>query len=492
ARDMLQRAIAISPGHARAQANLGNVMRRLGRLDAALGALARAAELAPRDAEIAHSYGVTLAESGRHEQAVGEFRRALQIDRAFVPSAVQLFKEMNQRCDWTRRGPLVEGLVRLVREGRPEAALIDPQLALYLPLDQRATASVAIARAAQLRRQTGRPPAPEGGWQRASAGDGRITVGYLSPDFRDHPVAHLSARIFSLHDRRRFRVLAYSLGPDDGSAWRNEVENAADEFVELRGVATAEAADLIAADGVDILVDLAGHTLDARPEILALRPAALQVGWLGYCGSMGGLNDYVMADELALPLSLAQGFGEAVVHLPETFMPIDDRWLDVAAPPARSTLGLPEKALVLAAFSAPAKIEPGIFGAWMRLLERLPAAVLWLRERGAGAAQNLGKAAAASGIDPARLVFAPRLDDKAAHLSRHRAADLFLDTAVYGAHTTATDALMAGLPVLTMAGPFRAGWGPACAPPPGWRIWSRGILWGMSSRRSGCCSIPTN
>lgn len=452
ARDLLQRAVALNPRHARAQANLGNVLRRMGRLDVALGALARAAELAPQDAEIAHSYGVTLAEAGRHEQAIGEFRRALQNDRAFVPSAVQLFKEMNQRCDWARRDRLVDGLVRLIREGRPEAALIDPQLALYLPLDQRSTASVAVARAAQLRRQTGRPPAPEGGWQRGSGNGGRITVGYLSPDFRDHPVAHLSARIFSLHDRRRFRVLAYSLGPDDGSPWRREVESAADEFVDLRNVATAEAADRIAADDVDILVDLAGHTLDARPEILALRPATLQVGWLGYCGSMGGLNDYVMADELALPLSLAQGFGEAVVHLPETFMPIDDRWLDVGPAPSRVSLGLPEKGAVLAAFSAPAKMEPGIFGAWMRILERFPAAVLWLRERGAGATTNLRKAAAAAGIDPRRLVFAPRLDDKAAHLARHRAADLFLDTAIYGAHTTATDALMAGLPVLTCAG----------------------------------------
>lgn len=452
ARDLLQRAIAINPGHARALANLGNVLRRMGRLDIAIAPLARAAELAPQDAEIAHSYGVTLAEAGRHEQAIGEFRRALQADSTFVSSAVQLFKEMNQRCDWARRDRLVDGLVRLVREGRPEAALIDPQLALYLPLDQRSIASVAVARAAQLRRQTGRAPAPAGGWRKAPAEDGRIAVGYLSPDFRDHPVAHLSARIFTLHDRRRFRVLAYSLGPDDNSPWRREVESAADEFVDLRGVASAEAADRIAADGIDILVDMAGHTLDARPEILALHPASLLVGWLGYCGSMGGLNDYVLADELALPLSLAQGFGEAVVHLPETFMPIDDRWLDVGPPPDRAALGLPEKGMVLAAFSAPAKIEPGIFGAWMRILERFPAAVLWLRERGAGATMNLRKAASAAGIDPRRLVFAPRLDDKAAHLARHRAADLFLDTAIYGAHTTATDALMAGLPVLTCAG----------------------------------------
>jgi len=452
ARDLLEKSIAINPLHARATANLGNVLRRLGRLDVALGTLARAAELAPQDAEIAHSYGVTLAEAGRHEQAIGEFRRALQADRAFVPSAVQLFKEMNQRCDWSRRDRLVDGLVRLVREGRPEAALVDPQLALYLPLDQRATASVAVARAIQLRRQTGRAPAPAGGWRRAPAEDGRIAIGYLSPDFRDHPVSHLSARIFSLHDRRRFRVLAYSLGPDDGSAWRREVESAADEFVDLRGVPTAEAADRIAGDGIDILVDMAGHTLDARPEILALRPASLLVGWLGYCGSMGGLNDYVLADELALPLALAQGFGEAVVHMPETFMPIDDTWLDVGPAPDRRALGLPEKGIVLAAFSAPAKIEPGIFGTWMRILERFPASVLWLRERGAGATVNLRKAAGAAGIDPRRLIFAPRLDDKAAHLARHRAADLFLDTAIYGAHTTATDALMAGLPVLTCAG----------------------------------------
>jgi predicted O-linked N-acetylglucosamine transferase (SPINDLY family) len=265
-------------------------------------------------------------------------------------------------------------------------------------------------------------------------------------------VAQLTAPLFELHDRSRFEVIGVSCGVDDGSALRRRVAAAFDRFLDVHGEDDASAAARIAAHGVHLLVDLSGHTRDARPGILARRPAPVLVSYLGYPGSLGGLADYILADHFVVPAAAEEHYAERVIHLPDSYF-IHDGGRNLDAPaPTRVQCGLPPRGFVYCCFNRPFKITPDVFAVWMRLLERVPSSVLWLAEGSAVAAANLRQEARSRGVDPSRLVFAPRVAGLGDHLARHRVADLFLDTLPYNAHTTACDALAAGLPVLTCAG----------------------------------------
>jgi predicted O-linked N-acetylglucosamine transferase (SPINDLY family) len=262
---------------------------------------------------------------------------------------------------------------------------------------------------------------------------------------------HLAAGLFEQHDRGRFEVFAYSLGEDDGSDYRRRVVSAVEHFTDVRECSPLEIGQRIRADGVQVLVDMKGFTLLARPEVLALRPAPVQVAFLGYPGTMGsGLADYIVTDRVVTPPGSECFFGEAFALLPGSYQ-VNDRQPVAAKRPARAALGLPESALVLCCFNVPYKIEPGIFAVWMRILAALPNAVLWLLAKPESAAEALRREAAARGIDPRRLVFA-HFAPKPEHLARLGCADLFLDTRYVNAHTGASDALWAGVPVVTCAG----------------------------------------
>jgi protein O-GlcNAc transferase len=231
---------------------------------------------------------------------------------------------------------------------------------------------------------------------------------------------------------------------------------ALDHFVHIEGLSHREAATRIHSDGVDVLVDLKGHTHRARPKILAFRPAPVQVNYLGFPGTMGApFIDYIVADDFIVPPGAERFYVETLAYLPDCYQPNDTR-REVAAGPSRAECGLPERAFVFCAFNNSFKITPTFFAIWMRLLREVPGSVLWLLESNPLARRNLTEAAVAAGIDPARLVFAPILPH-ADHLARHRHADLFVDTLPCNAHTTASDALWAGLPVLTCAGQTFAG-----------------------------------
>ncbi|MFM9970842.1 MAG: tetratricopeptide repeat protein [Burkholderiales bacterium] len=278
---------------------------------------------------------------------------------------------------------------------------------------------------------------------------GCLRIGYVSADFHRHPTMHLMRGFFALHDRKRFEIFAYSMGEDDGSDYRRDAIAGVDYFIDIRGESPIESAKRIRGDGIDILVDLKGFTHEARPEIFALRPAPLRVAWLGYPASTGrGINDYVIVDPIVALPEHQSHFGEHLAWMPHSYQ-VNDRKQPIAVEtPTRADLRLPETGFVFACFNHLYKIDPKMFSVWMRILGKVEGSVLWLYESNAIARANLERAAARRGIDPARLVFGGTLA-KPQHLARLRQADLVLDTLWINAHTGASDALWAGVPVLT-------------------------------------------
>jgi predicted O-linked N-acetylglucosamine transferase (SPINDLY family) len=279
----------------------------------------------------------------------------------------------------------------------------------------------------------------------------RVRVGFVSYDFREHPVSQLLVEVLEQMDRSRFEVVLYSSGPDDGSALRARIAASADRFVDIRGQSDADAAARIRADEIDLLVDLAGHTRGHRLGVFAARPAPLQLGYLGYPGTSGAsFIDYFVGDAIASPLAHEAQFSERIVQLPGCFQP-NGRWRPLPQPMSRAQAGLPEDAFVMCTFNHTYKIGPQAFDAWCRVMRRVPRAVLWVRESNGQLHDNVRREAARRGVAPERIFFAPHVPYDV-HFSRLALADVFVDTWPYNAHTTAADALWAGVPVLTLPG----------------------------------------
>ncbi|WP_084536470.1 tetratricopeptide repeat protein [Azospirillum halopraeferens] len=447
----LRTAVRLAPDLAAARLNLGAVLKERGGAEAALRCFRTAVALGPDLAEAYANLSLTLKEVGEDPAALPGLVRALRLglpDAGGVLS--QLVQEHRHLCRWEGLAPLSERLTALVRDGATRQA--NPWI--FLGEDAGPELEGRCAAAYTAWRTQGLHPLPPAAPR--AAGD-PVRIGYLSADFHEHATAVLIAELIERHDRTAVHVTGYSYGPDDGGPLRARLTRGFDRFVDLAALDHAAAADRIRADGVDILVDLKGHTRGARPEIAARRPAPVQAQWLGYPGTMGaGFIDYILADAVVAPAGHQPWYAERIVHLPGCYQP-NDRMRPIAPDtPSRAGCGLPEAGFVFCCFNAAYKITPALFAVWMRLLAARPASVLWLLEGRPEAASNLRRAAAGSGVDPARLVFAPRAP-LPQHLARHRLADLFLDTAPVGAHTTASDALWAGLPVLTLTGRSFAG-----------------------------------
>jgi predicted O-linked N-acetylglucosamine transferase (SPINDLY family) len=438
-----RQAIEEAPDFAEAHNNLGNLLQMTGSLEEAAARYRTAVGLRPSYAEAFRNLGSALRRLGRPDEAVTALRSAIEIDPEFAAAKSQLAYLLKELCDWTQLDDLTAELIQIVEAG---SAAVNPFVFLSLDTTPRQQWLCAKRWAAGQLGATAE-------WPSASQGKDRITVGYLSADFHEHATAHLTAELFRLHNRGRFRVIGYSYGRDDGSAARRQLRESFDEFVDLLDCSHSESAARIRADGVDILVDLKGYTTDARPEILALRPAPIQVSYLGYPGTMGShALDYVLADRQVVPAEEQPYFTERLVHLPDCYQ-VNDRRRPIAShTPARAECGLPEEAFVFCCFSSAHKITAPMFDIWMRLLAAVPGSVLWLLASDATAARNLRREAEsrlAGGA--ARLVFAPSLPNPQ-HLARFGVADLFLDTLPYNAHTLTSDALWGGCPVVTCAG----------------------------------------
>jgi predicted O-linked N-acetylglucosamine transferase (SPINDLY family) len=444
-------ALRLAPDSADAHRGRAGALAELGRGETAIVALRRAVELEPGDLDTVMRLGDLHQVSFRFAEAEAAFARALELDADHAPALAGVLACRAQLCRWEGReagiGRLRELLAWWLAAGR--GSPVSPTVATLLGLGAAEQLAVArdaacrlLAEAAPLRPAL--PPRP------AADGSGRLRLGYLSSDFRDNALAHLTRRLYGLHDRERFAVYAYSLGADDGSDYRRGIAAECDRFVDLQAATPLQAASRIRADGVDVLVDLTGFAAGARPAILARRPAPVQVGYL-FPNTSGGLLDYLLGDAVVTPLSHRAVFAEQLVLLPFCYQ-INDH-LQPVAPRAftRSAQGLPDDAFVFAAFNNHWKIEPTIWGVWMRLLGRVPRSVLWLQDMAPAARETLRREAEARGVRGDRLVFAPHLP-KAEHLARLALGDLFLDTWICNAHTTASDSLYGGVPVLTCPG----------------------------------------
>ena len=441
-----RRAVQIAPQYSRAHNNLGNALQIAGRLEESVASYRTALRLAPDYAEAHRNLGSALRRLGRLAESLACFQTAVSLNPGYAEAAAQLVHEMQSVCEWSRIEELTRQLVDVVESG---SAAINPFVFLSLETTARQQWLCARRWAAEHVNAVRTKPVVA---RPAAHATGKITIGYLSADFQEHATAHLTAELFTLHDRDRFRVIGYSYGADDGSAMRRQLMSSFDAFVDLQSAPHAEAAARICDDGVDILVDLKGYTSGARPGILALRPAPIQVSYLGYPGTMGTeAVDYLIADRFVIPEEQQPNYTEKVVYLPECYQVNDARRRIADSVPSREECGLPVTGFVFCCFNAAYKLTPRVFEIWMRLLEAVPGSVLWLLSSNPEMRENLRKEAEsrlAGGAE--RLVFAPTLPNPE-HLARLRLADLFLDTLPYNAHTLTSDALWVGCPVITCA-----------------------------------------
>ncbi|MHB8270064.1 tetratricopeptide repeat protein [Bradyrhizobium sp.] len=445
---LYSRLLELLPAHGDAHNNLGTALLAQGYVGEARAAFEQALTHKPDFPEAFYNLGNAWRELGDLAQAITAYQNALRLRPDYADAFSQLMYHRAQACDWDGYETDQEELVELVRQG----VRVPP---FYL-LSTRASAEDQLICARHWIEPI-IPPSDAIFGHKVSAAGERIRLGYLSGDFHQHSTAHLMAELFERHDRDRFEVFAYSYGPDDESPMRARLGRAFDRFVDLRALSHRQAAEAIHADKVDILIDLKGYTHRARPAIAACRPAPVQVSYLGYPATMGAdFIDYIMVDPFVVPGSQQPFFSERLVHLPGSYQ-VNDRRREVAgAHASRQDCGLPTEGLVFCSFNNSYKISPVFFDIWMRLLRSIPGSVLWLLEANDLVKGNLHTEAEKRGVDSGRLVFAP-IVPSAEHLARHQHADLFLDTLPCNAHTTASDALWAGLPVLTCSGDTFAG-----------------------------------
>ncbi len=447
-----RKALSLNPDLVEAELALALELRATGKGDDAVAMLQRAIARRPDMAELHYNLGVTYFHARKPGPAIAALERALTLNPRLRRAAVQLAQAAQAACDWDRLDrlmPAVRDEVALAMAGKP--CLVTPFFALSLKLSGRERAAIGASKALEYVRQYG-PDRGAGFAAPPPAADGRLRIGFLGSEFRNHPMAHIIAGLFPAFDRGAFRATVYSHGPDDGSEYRQRIERGAERFVDLHGVHHVEAARRIAEDQTDILVDLSAFTAMARPEIATLRPAPVQATTMGLPGPTNApFYDYVIADRVVIPPEHAEEHSEALVYLPDTYYFTDDRQPIAAERPSRSEEGLPDGAFVFACYCAHFKIEREIFGAWMRLLRGIGGAVLWLYREAPESQANLRRAAADAGVDPDRIVFGQRRP-KPVHLARLALADLCLDTLTYGGHTTTVDALWAGVPVVTRLG----------------------------------------
>jgi predicted O-linked N-acetylglucosamine transferase (SPINDLY family) len=432
-------ALAIAPRFVEALVNRGTALFALNRFEDAVCAFDAALAINPRQIDALTNRGTALRLLRRHEEALASHRRALELAPASARTQAEIRDLKAHLCDWSD-GPDAPAALGTGQDAVPPfyvlAAEDDPERRL-------------VSARNWVQREYGVTSPPLAAYPIV---DRRVRIGYFSADFHDHATMHLLARILELHDRSRFEIHAFSYGPETHDALRRRLLATVDHFHDVRHVSDDIAAQRARAAGIDIAVDLKGHTQGSRLGIFARRAAPVQIGYLGYPGTSGAnFIDYLIADPIVVPAWQQPLYSETLLYLPHCYQPNDDRRPIAARAVTRRALGLPEDGFVFCCFNNAYKITPAEFDIWMRLLQRTAGSVLWLLRCDDRAAANLRREAATRGVDPKRLVFAERMRPDE-HLARHRHADLFLDTFNVNAHTTASDALWAGVPVVTRLG----------------------------------------
>lgn len=463
--------------------NMGIVLQALKQYDKALASYDMALSLNPGYAEVMLNRGGLLVEMKRHKDALLNYEDLLKIDpmndkalcnRGIILTdfklndlAIQTFASLVaispeydyalgllcfaklHACDWRDLEPLYQAIIEGVRSGKRVCKTLALTAISDDPHDHMLGAQIFAKHFY---------PAQEPMWRGEIYNHAKIKIAYVSPDFREHPVGHLTAGIFENHDKEKFEVTAISLGIDDRSPLRQRMLAAFDKFVDARAMTSRDIAAMLRSMEVDILIDLAGYTADSRTDIFAFRPAPVQVNYLGYSSTMGAdYLDYIIADRHIIPEEYRNCYNEKVVYMPRTYLPTDSAITIAETTPSREHYGLPSTGFVFCSFNHDYKINPPVFDVWMRLLKSIPGSVLWLMKLNESAELNLRKEAAARGVAPERIVFAKRVAGIEEHLARYRLADIFLDTTPCNAHSTSSDVLRAGLPIVTCRGRAFAG-----------------------------------
>ena len=444
------KALAIKPDLEGAWLGRGNVFWSLKRYDEAFAAYDKALSIKPDLENAWLGRGHVFYDLKRYAEAFAAYDKALSIkpDLESVEGS-RLHMKMHL-CNWEKLDKEIGDLTNSIRAGKGNC----PPFALLsltdLPDDH--------LRCTQAWGAAIHPITAKSVWQDKIYKHDKIRLGYVSADLRTHAVAYLMAELFELHDKERFSVTAFSLGRDDNSDIRRRLVSSFDRFIDCYTLSDFDVAHAIADSEIDILVDLMGFTQDAHTNIFAYRPAPIQVNYLGYPGTIGAsFIDYIIGDKTLFTLADAAVYSEKLVQLPDSYQPNDRKRQISTKAFTRREAGLPDNKFVFCCFNNSYKISPQTFGCWMRILKCVEGSVLWLRAENQTAIANLKTEAQTRGIESARLVFANRVPQLSDHLARLRLADLFLDTLPFNAHTTASDALWAGLPVLTQIGSTFAG-----------------------------------
>lgn len=443
------RALALAPDSLQALNNRAAALSEINLHQEALASLDRAIALSPNYAEAHYNRGNALKALKRPAEALECYAKALAIGTP-LPNAFSGYAECAAKlCNFARRSAVQAEIESQVVEG---TSVVSP----FTLLGYASTPALQLA-CARKYVAFRFPVLPTPICSGAPRSHDKVRIAYLSANFNRHAMSYLMVNLFERHDRGRFEVTGISFGADDGSEIRARVVKAFDRFHDVRDMGDRAVAEFMAEREIDIAVDLMGYTQDARPGIFAHRPAPIQVNYLGYPGTMGaGFIDYIMADSVVVPPGEEEFFAEKLARLPDCYQVNDSLRAIAARAPARAEMGLPANGFVFCCFNNNYKITPDVFDVWMRLLGANEGSVLWLLRDNDSVETNLRREALIRGIDPSRLVFAPRAEHPE-HLARHRLADLFLDTLPYNAHSTCSDALWAGLPVLTCRGDSFAG-----------------------------------
>lgn len=445
----LQHCLRLQPDHANALNAMGNLLSQTGKWEEAENAYRHALKLRPDSANIHGNLGNLLLELSRFPEAEAEFRQAVALEPTYGYALGHAASCARQLLSWSQAASDEANIIASVERGVPG---IPSRILMSLPsADPRVQLQAALlACRDKIQPFLDKPSL----FNPASHPRGqRLRIGYLSADFREHAVMHLLGGVFELHDRTRFKIHAYSIGPSTRDLYRERVEKNVEVFRDVRLMSDEEAASLIAGDGIDILVDLTGNTKDSRLGITASRPAPIIVNWLGYPGTLGHarLADYIIGDPVATPASQAEFFSETLAQMPYCCLPNDGK-RPIGRVPTRDEEGLPAGALVFSSFNQSFKLIPETFDVWCRLLRDIPGSILWMAALPDSAAENLKREAGVRGVEPDRIIFAHKKWDIAGHLARLSLADLALDSFPYTSHSTGCDVLWAGVPLITKTG----------------------------------------
>lgn len=444
----LHRARALRPEMPEVHNSLGNALMNARRLDEARAAFEEALRLRPDFASALYNIGALEESRHQPDAAVAAYERALAIDPDYAIARTALLYQLAQLCDW-------KGIAR--HQGHLPDLGITTEPVQPFPLlgleDNLARQSERARRWTERRYGAVKPLPPP---PRPATRPQRLKIAFYSGNFRDHPMVQLHAGLYRELDRERFEVHAVSVTPDREdyrtSEGRRRSEALVDHFHDVAAMSDTAIAHRIRELGIDILIDHDGYTNDNRPVPVAMRPAPLQLNMVGYPGSLGAAHhDYIVCDHVVVPPTARPYYSEKLLQLPYGYLPTDNAMEIAADPGTRAQHGLPEDGVVFSGFNALWKLTAREFAIWMRVLRRVPGSVLWLRLPNASGAANFHRAAAAHGIDPSRLVFAPKIPHPD-HLARHAHGDILLDTFAYGSHTTGVDALWAGQLMVTKAG----------------------------------------